>query len=258
MHLGDDHPTYYDLLELTAGASPQEIRSAYLRLKAAYSKDSVALYSLIDKEEMSQMSNRIEEAYLILSHPDKRRAYDQAQGLIPPIEDDPFRYEPQTPAFASSGFSNSGGVSASTVSATPISAGPFAAPATAAPSTFAPATPTYNAPVAQVVRPVVDALGVSASAAGIDDEIAAQTEWAGAFVKRVREARRITLEELCDFTRISKIYLKSIEDEDYGKLPASVYLRGFLIQISKRLKIPQEPFVTQYLHRFKTARPDKA
>ena len=47
MTLNDEAPTLYEVLDLTPDASAQEVREAYLRTKAAYGKDSVALYSLI-------------------------------------------------------------------------------------------------------------------------------------------------------------------------------------------------------------------
>ena len=72
----------------------------------------------------------------------------------------------------------------------------------------------------------------------------------------MREARRISLEDLSDYTRISRIYLQALEDDDYAKLPALVYVRGFLQQISRRLKLPVETVSNSYLARLKSARPD--
>ena len=53
-------------------------------------------------------------------------------------------------------------------------------------------------------------------------------------------------------------YLVAMEEEDYAKLPAVVYCRGFLQQVAKRLKLPNEPMITKYIARMKAARPDKA
>ncbi len=76
----DEERTYYDLLEVSPDATPQEIRSAYLRVKAAYRKDSVALYSLMDESETEDLLGRIESAYQVLSNPDARRDYDKKHG----------------------------------------------------------------------------------------------------------------------------------------------------------------------------------
>ena len=74
--------TYYDLLEVSPDTSPQEVRAAYMRAKSAYRKESVALYTLFNKEETEEILKRIEEAYQILSNPEKRRQYDHEHGIL--------------------------------------------------------------------------------------------------------------------------------------------------------------------------------
>ena len=73
---------------------------------------------------------------------------------------------------------------------------------------------------------------------------------ARAIYKKNPRARHLSIEELADYTKISKKYLKAIEEEDYPKLPAPVYLRGFVIQLAKRLKIPSETVAAAYLARY--------
>jgi DnaJ-class molecular chaperone len=82
-------------------------------------------------------------------------------------------------------------------------------------------------------------------------EIESEKEWSGAFIRHVRETRGITIEDLSSQTKISKAYLDAIESEEYTKLPAPVFVRGFLIQISKALKIPSERMTQAYLQRLK-------
>src|SRR4051812_29971105 len=72
----------YDILELKPDASPQEVREAYLRTKSTYNKDSVALYTLVSADEREDMLAKVEEAYEILSSPDKRREYDRHHGIL--------------------------------------------------------------------------------------------------------------------------------------------------------------------------------
>jgi cytoskeletal protein RodZ len=83
-------------------------------------------------------------------------------------------------------------------------------------------------------------------------------EWKGEFLKKVRETRRVSIEELSEFTRISKTYLKAIEDEDYKHLPAAVFLRGFIVQVAKKLKIPHEKVANAYIARYRANRPEKS
>lgn len=47
-------------------------------------------------------------------------------------------------------------------------------------------------------------------------------------LRAVRESKGLTLDDVAKTTRITKAYLKALEDEDYDKLPSKVYARGFL------------------------------
>jgi flagellar biosynthesis protein FlhG len=91
----------------------------------------------------------------------------------------------------------------------------------------------------------------------LDSIIKNEQEWNGAAIRRIREARRISIEDLADFTRISRTYLLALEEDDFKKLPAQVYVRGFLQQISRRLKLPADFVAQNYIARLKIARPDK-
>src|SRR5690554_3163334 len=79
MELGNKN--YYEVLEVPIDAGAEEIHKGYVRAKNAYSQDSLALYSLMTKDECMQILELIEEAYSILSEPNKRRLYDEARGI---------------------------------------------------------------------------------------------------------------------------------------------------------------------------------
>lgn len=66
-------PTHYDLLELPAGASAEELRGAFRRLSKRYHPDTTSLPAA----EAEQAFNRLRAAYAVLSDPQARRAYDQ-------------------------------------------------------------------------------------------------------------------------------------------------------------------------------------
>jgi len=72
---------YYEILEISPDASAQEVYQGYTRVKNAYSLDSLALYSIMSKEECLEMSEQVEEAYNIISDPDKRDQYNKARGI---------------------------------------------------------------------------------------------------------------------------------------------------------------------------------
>jgi curved DNA-binding protein CbpA len=224
MHLNDDPLSLYDVLELTPDATPQEIRSAYLRLKSAYGKDNIAHYTVFSREETEKMLQNIENAYITLSNPERRRNYDQNQGLDTPPAD-----------FFGAPTSSSTGMAEGSASLAAMTAS------------------MSHTPMQSSARPMSQDSQLN------DLEMIIQNEqnWSGGALRRIREARRITLEDLSDYTRISRTYLQALEEDDFNKLPALVYVRGFLQQVSRRLKLPADAVSVAYLSRLKTARPDK-
>ena len=96
-----------------------------------------------------------------------------------------------------------------------------------------------------------------AQSSDLDLIVTNEQSWSGPAIRRIREAKRITLEDLSDYTRISRAYLNALEEENFPRLPAQVYVRGFLQQVSKRLKLPAEQVTKQYLERMKASQPEK-
>jgi hypothetical protein len=84
----------------------------------------------------------------------------------------------------------------------------------------------------------------------MEQQIASETEFAGGFLKKVREYRAITMDELSEFTKISKSYLNCLENEEYDSLPASAYVRGFVLQVAKSLKLPHDKAAAGYMKRY--------
>ncbi len=50
----------------------------------------------------------------------------------------------------------------------------------------------------------------------------------GEYLRKQREIRGFSLEEISDQTKISLRALKAIEAEDWELLPAEIYIRGFI------------------------------
>jgi flagellar biosynthesis protein FlhG len=67
---------YYQILELSRGAGPEEIAFAYQRMRQIYSPESLATYSLFTPEERAEILAQIEESYRVLSDAPSRRDYD--------------------------------------------------------------------------------------------------------------------------------------------------------------------------------------
>jgi curved DNA-binding protein CbpA len=280
---------YYEVLEIRPDASAQEVRNAYLRLKASYRKDNPALYSVLDPSETDDMITKIEDAFHVLSDPDARREYDERHGFSERIERKIFSLDraiqDRAPPMESSseadllnppstefegmslkgeqGFGGSTAYSLPTQTPSPFDRTPTPAESTSFLSppaaTDAPKSPRRGSDSGFVERRQtygrreVDRLpvgGAHPSGDPILAEIANETEWRGAIIRRIRELRRYSLDDLAQITKISKTYLIAIEEETFEKLPAPVFVRGFLLQIAKTLKIPTEPVAQAYMLRY--------
>jgi cytoskeletal protein RodZ len=68
----------------------------------------------------------------------------------------------------------------------------------------------------------------------------------GERLKRERELREVSLEELTTGTRISARYLEALENEEWDKLPGGAFSRGFVRSIAKYLGLNEENFLAEY------------
>jgi curved DNA-binding protein CbpA len=274
--------TYYDILDLQTTATAQEVRDAYLRTKATFHRDSVAIYTLISPEEREDMMRRVEEAYQTLSQPDLRRQYDQSFGFSPNTESLLYSQQDTAPPQYLSEENQSRlalgqtGATAQTVVSIdrvppmenhPNSDALLIPPATdflPPKSQMTPPPPVILKPnpppraasdieyMSRPYRPFRDVPSTTPPLNSVLTEaIDMEKEWSGPFLKKVREAYKISLEEMSGITKVTKTYLTAIEDENYSKLPAAVYIRGFVTQMAKVLRLPHDKVAVAYLTRYK-------
>jgi flagellar biosynthesis protein FlhG len=85
-------------------------------------------------------------------------------------------------------------------------------------------------------------------------EVSTETEYTGPLLKQIRESQGIDLREISERTKIGMTYLGAIESETFKKLPAVVYVRGFLVEYAKILGIDPERVLATYLERYKAVR----
>lgn len=83
-----------------------------------------------------------------------------------------------------------------------------------------------------------------------------KTVFSGALMKQAREAQGIELREIAERTKIGMAYLQALEAENYKKLPAAVYMRGFLVEYAKMVGLPRSRVVDSYLERHRSASQD--
>jgi len=79
------------------------------------------------------------------------------------------------------------------------------------------------------------------------------TEFSGAMLRLIREARGLTLREVVDRTRIRTQQLVWLEEEVYNRLPERVYLRGFVMTYAALLRLDPERVWTSYEQRQQAA-----
>jgi flagellar biosynthesis protein FlhG len=79
----------------------------------------------------------------------------------------------------------------------------------------------------------------------------------GAMLRRWRIARGIELDRVASTTKISASYLRSLEEERFDALPATVYVRGFLTAYVRAVGLDADRVVPPYMERVLAARPEK-
>ncbi len=77
----------------------------------------------------------------------------------------------------------------------------------------------------------------------------------GKFLKKERETRNISLEEISKLTNVSERYLKAIEEDRYELLPAIPYVKGFLNVYARYLTLNPRDIILQYENYLKSLIP---
>jgi flagellar biosynthesis protein FlhG len=82
-------------------------------------------------------------------------------------------------------------------------------------------------------------------------EITPDTEFNGILIRQVRESQGVDLKDISHRTKVGLPYLQAIEDEDYGALPAPVYVRGFVAELAKFLRLDATQVSRTYVKRYR-------
>lgn len=69
----------------------------------------------------------------------------------------------------------------------------------------------------------------------------------GERLKREREMRNVSLEEIAESTKIGKRNLLALEDEEFNKLPGGIFNKGFVRAYAKYLGLDEDQAVTDFL-----------
>ncbi len=77
--------------------------------------------------------------------------------------------------------------------------------------------------------------------------------WTGEMIRRVREARGLTVGQISERTKVTRYHLENIEEERFSRLPAPVYLRGILMSMARELRLDGQKVARSYLDRVAAA-----
>lgn len=207
----DSRHNYYDILDLKENASQQEIYDAYMKARLTYSVENKALYSVFSNDEAVALRKLIEEAYEVLSNNNYRNIYEKRM------------------------------LAAQTSAHTDVSA---EAIKSASVDIFQRANPPQAENTAVVTKaPVFDE--------AFEAELATKKDWSGDDLKKVREYRMLSYDELTDITKINPWYIAAIEKMDASSLPVEVFVRGYVLQVAKALGLKEKVVAESYIRLFR-------
>ncbi len=221
---------YYELLEVSPTASAQDIHRAYERVRRIYEPNSIALYSLFTPDETAAINQRIEEAYRTLIYEDNRRKYD---ALLREQNEIPEMPAPMPPAYEPP--------QARPVPPLPAET-PVIAQAAPPPAPPEPPEPAEEKPQAEAIAAVSQFIG----------------EFTGPAIRALREQLGLSQRTVANRTKIGLRFLDYIEAEEFAKMPARPYIRGFLMLYAKALGCDAERMTADYMKRYDAAVAPKA
>jgi cytoskeletal protein RodZ len=79
----------------------------------------------------------------------------------------------------------------------------------------------------------------------------------GARLKKEREQRGVTLDDIALSTKIGKRFLQALEDEHFEQLPGGIFSRGFVRAYARHLGIDEEQAVADFLSATTPSSPDQ-
>lgn len=214
--------TYYEILEVAPGAAPNEIHRAYQKAKATYSPDSPALLTMFSPEEARELLDLIDEAFETLSNQSRRQKYDASllthQSQASDLPDmDVSQYDESAIVEKTSEVK---------------------------------IIPKKDDVPEGFARTKYSVYEVDPQ---FEKEYKSTEDVDGQLLQRVRLYKQLTLDQISAETRISKSYLSAVETNDHDALPASVFTRGFVVQLARVLGMDEQRTASLYMKKFKAS-----
>jgi curved DNA-binding protein CbpA len=205
-----DQMNYYEMLDIKKNASALEIRAAYNAALQIYKPDSLVSYSFFSREERNKILSLLEKAYLTLINEAQRARYDN--------ELNPQEIPPNA---GKSEFVKKP-VNIFDINRQKLSSA---------------ALKNNNAE-----------LKIKISQSKNIAEIISRQEISGADLRAIRNELGVAIEKIHQETKIRLDYLNYIEEDETKKLPAAVFLKGFIKAYLKSLYIePADEISARYM-----------
>jgi curved DNA-binding protein CbpA len=235
---------HYEVLEIPANSDARQVERAYQIALATYRPDSAATYSVFSDEDNQTILGRIEEAYGVLSDASQRAEYDrqlsEAKQLARALDSG----ESELPSGPAAVAEQPG--------VTPPLRRTLLPPArsSVAPSERRPleisfaSEPEEFAMLIDSASPAPSSDAEESLADGLepDDGI-----FDGAALRRIRMSMGTELSEISQRTKISAEHLHNIEEDRFEALPAPGYVRGFVREIARCLRLDPNQVASSYI-----------
>ena len=202
---------YYEILDIKPNATALEIRGAYNAALQMYQADSLVSYSFFSQEERTRILGLLEKAYFTLINETHREKYDNElmeRGIISVKEKD-----------------------------SAVKKGPVNIFDLNRPKDNSTMLKNHNAE-----------LKMKVSQNQRIKEILSRPDISGADLKAIRNELGVAIEKIHQETKIRLDYLNYIEEDEAKKLPAAVFLKGFVKAYLKSLCIePADEISARYM-----------
>lgn len=202
---------YYEVLEVKTSATQHDILVAYEKAKRTYSSENPALYNVFSEQEATALRFLIDEAFSVLGNQTYRNIYEK-------------RVQAQT--FTDYELS-------------------YEAIKKASQNLYSSRIVVLDA------EPKPTAEEKYSINSEFENEINNQSEWNGEFLQKVREYKKVSLDNLHEKTKVNQWYLKALENMDPANLPAPVFVRGYVVQMAKSLGLDDKTVADSYMKLYK-------
>jgi hypothetical protein len=212
-------PTHYEILNVDKSATRFAIREAYLRLKNLYSNGGDGLYGVAGADDLARHIQELDAAFDVLNDDARRACYDDKLAGIKSAQE-------------TCDWTNEGSA--------------WNAPLIA-PTNDVIQTSRSLLKVTKTQANGVNRQDLQVKLLGIMDE---GDVGDGSILVALRQAVGVGQPEIQERTKISFDYIRSMETNQFDRLPKVVYVRGFMRSYLRYLNVPNpEKIVSAYVAR---------